>query len=370
MKQLKNTIEGYRAYALVNDQLHWLDHLCPLCHFLNIPILVSDEAAHHHIQKNYFDVTSHFVSLKSLNLEFISQNIDIIISSSQSSILDMSALIKGVYNKELRYIYLPHGNSDKGFSTSYTDYLIEQDLSFYYGDQMLDNLKERGVFQTLQGVIRTGNFRKAYFEKYKQPYEDLAKENVFSQFEKQQTTILYAPTWNDPENLSSFYETCLPLLNNLPDHFNLIIKPHPNLEKEDPAKVFLLTCPFEDKKNVAVVNDYFAIYSLLDKTDIYLGDFSSIGYDALSFDIPLFFINTSGRENKCDKGLYLYNSGISIPQNFHDKIFDFIDSHLEENISFYKEKRKDTYCYSFGADIPAPTLKKDLLHILSKSTVT
>lgn len=350
-----------KAFCFAKDHLHWLDHLCPLAHFLDLPIFVNDKTFEAHIQNFYPQTTPIFVPLRDFTMNFIEKNVDVLISSSQSSLFELTYFTKNLYNKNIRYIYLPHGNSDKGFSSHYIDYLKNQDMSFYYGDHMLDHLKKRKILPTLNNVIRTGNFRWKYFEKFKKFYEDKADKHVYSFFKKKQKTILYAPTWNDFENLGSFYEIAEPLLKNLPKHYNVIIKLHPFLEDLDPAKIYQLIYPFEKLSNVIVLKNYHCIYSILSKTDIYLGDFSSIGYDALSFDIPLFFLNTIQKIYPNNKNFYLYQCGIQIPENAHTKIFDFIDDNYTNNKYNFQEKRKKAFHYCFGKKISQKKLQQDFL---------
>lgn len=365
MTILPPTLESFRVYAIIDDQIHWLDHLCPLCHSLNIPLLVSHQNTYDYIKTHYFDVKTHFIPHKQLSLDFLSENVDALISSSQSTIQELSHLIKKLYQKELTYIYLPHGHSDKGFSPSYNHYLRKGHSSFYYGRKMLEDLKEQSIHSSSINFIRTGNYRKTYHEKYQPFFQQLAYNKIFSKFAKEQTTLLYAPTWNDTENLGSFYDICNPLLKNLPSYYNLIIKPHPYIEKQDPARAYLAYCQFEENPNVVVTNEFFNIYPLLEKIDVYLGDFSSIGYDSLAFDIPLFFTNTSGRNKKSDKGLQLYKAGITIPQSAFNHIFEFIENHLEENIHCYKNSRQKIYNHCFGETLSSGVIKQSLINILN-----
>ena len=44
--------------------------------------------------------------------------------------------------------------------------------------------------------------------------------------------------------------------------------------------------------HVYFLKDFPLIYPLLKQIDLYLGDYSSIGYDFLYFDRPLFFLET------------------------------------------------------------------------------
>ena len=328
--------------CIEEEDIHLLDHLCPLAFFLQASIITSSALIKKTIEDLYPNVTVLKFTSSNEILNYLIKHIDVIIMSRQTSLFELSQTLKTFSNKAFRYIYLPHGQSDKGFSDQYIDYLEGQDLSFCYGKLMENQLAQRGVLQNLNGVIKTGNFRLAYYRAFEGFYK-LLIEKKLSFFKKKQTTILYAPTWNDLENLSSFEHIAKNLSKNLPPHFNLIIKLHPYLEKEDPVKICLLTNYFFDKPNVLLLEECHTIYPLLDQIDIYLGDFSSIGYDALSFDIPLFFINAS----KHQESFPLFEAGLTIPAKNFDNVFRFIETNLERSKIELRGLRRKLYFQTF-----------------------
>ncbi len=323
------------------DDIHLLDHLCPLSYFLKIPLITSNALIEKVVNDFYPEVV--VIKLNSANelLDYILKHIDVVIMTRQSSLFELNRILKAFSNKTIRYIYLPHGQSDKGFSDQYIDYLKGMDLSFCYGNLMEHQLKSREILQTLNGIIKTGNFRLAYFRVFKDFYKPVI-QNILSPLKKEQTTILYTPTWNDLENLSSFEVMANNLSKHLPDHFNLIIKLHPFLEKENPIKTCLLTHLFSKNENALLLENCHTIYPLLDHIDVYLGDFSSIGYDALSFDLPLFFFNTSNHL----KSFPLFKAGMTIPKS--NDTFQFIEENLESNRSRMRTLRKKLYDQAFG----------------------
>src|SRR5438105_1920604 len=59
----------------------------------------------------------------------------------------------------------------------------------------------------------------------------------------------------------------------------------------DPDHYYKVMPEKTSKHNLLFITDFPLIYPLLAKTDIYLGDVSSIGYDFLFFQKPMFFFN-------------------------------------------------------------------------------
>ncbi len=106
------------------------------------------------------------------------------------------------------------------------------------------------------------------------------------------------------------------LVDRIPDHFQLILKPHPNSFVQFPSEIRALRRACQKKENLFFLDDFPPIYPLLDYSDIYLGDHSSVGYDALSFQRPMFFLNPN--DKKRGKALFLFRCGRKMDlQNCH-----------------------------------------------------
>jgi CDP-glycerol glycerophosphotransferase (TagB/SpsB family) len=225
---------------------------------------------------------------------------------------------------------------------------------------MIDFLKEKESFDSLKTCVQTGNFRRMFFEKEKTFYRALATKEIFSYFENKGTTVLYAPTWQDYENSSSFFDAAPILIDNLPSHFNLIVKLHPNAVIQDTHRIEQLIWKYEDRTNVLFLIDFPPIYPLLECVDIYIGDMSSIGYDFLSFNRPMFFLNQNRRDPKEDPGLYLYRCGVEIRPEQYADIYKIIDIHLPTDHLVFSEIRKEVYDYTFASGKTWEGLKEEI----------
>ena len=183
---------------------------------------------------------------------------------------------------------------------------------------------------------------------------------MFSKFDKKQPTILYAPTWQDMESSSSLFDVGLPIIDQLPDHYNLIVKLHPWLQHHQAGHVHLIQEKYQEKHNITVLSLFPLVLPLLKRTDIYLGDFSSIGYDFLYFNRPMFFFDPSQRERSREEATELHACGTVIPENAYQNIYSFLEKDLELQDQ-YKETRKKLYHYTFGEDRDLDELREEII---------
>jgi CDP-glycerol glycerophosphotransferase (TagB/SpsB family) len=151
-------------------------------------------------------------------------------------------------------------------------------------------------------------------------------------------TILYAPTWQDSENSTSFFQVAETLIQQLPSDVLFLIKLHPNLEKD--IRILQFVLQNESHPNIRFLSGFTPVYPILERADLYLGDMSSVGYDFLSFNRPMFFFNPTSRDPS-DPGLYLHQCGQTL---LPDQIFNF----LAQDQSYLTQVRQETYAYTFG----------------------
>jgi CDP-glycerol glycerophosphotransferase (TagB/SpsB family) len=149
------------------------------------------------------------------------------------------------------------------------------------------------MFRELQIPARsifTGNYRLFYYFRNKAFYDAIAEKEVFSHLQAGATTVLYAPTWKDSDEATTFFSAMPAILEGLPKSWNLIVKGHPLLETNNPERYYHIAALAEKRPNTIVLSEFPLIYPLLARVDLYLGDYSSVGYDMLAFEKPMFFI--------------------------------------------------------------------------------
>ncbi len=319
---------------------HHLDHLGPLAAFLKIPLIVTEAEIKELAEKYYPDLLVRLIDHQALAFTVVREFETIFSTLPRPLFTEIFFFAEKLLNKELRTIWVPHGNSDKGHSSYFMEALQEESYSFVYGKKMVDFLKRKQAFNQLKRCIEIGNFRRKYAEKHREFYQEVVESEIFSKIHRQNRTILFAPTWEDAENSSSFSQI-EKLIHQLPEDFNLIIKPHPNLKWQKPE----LISQIKNRENLLVLENFPAIYPLLERIDIYLGDLSSVGYDFLAFNRPMFFFNPNKRDPKQDEGLYLFRCGVELSAQGNP--FEVI---REKSVgdSAFTSIRKAVYDYTFG----------------------
>ncbi|MBS0615189.1 MAG: CDP-glycerol glycerophosphotransferase family protein [Verrucomicrobia bacterium] len=303
------------AGLLLGPLEHYLDHIAPLCALRGMPLLVTDHEVERLSIAFYPDIET-----RCLTPDQIVSAFDTLYVCTPRLLFEQDFFIpQKLLGKTLKTIWVPHGNSDKGYASHHMEALKDEKATLVYGDRMIDFLKLKDVFSHLK-VEHVGNYRYAYWEKHRAFYASLLPSLPGRK-------VLYAPTWNDAEKSSSYFDL-LPHLTYHPD-FSIILRPHPNLplpEEPLPPNIYLCT-------------HFPPVYPWIDLCDIYLGDMSSIGYDFLKTQKPMFFLNQNRRTH-----LPLFRCGTVINPSDYPRIYDILSA--ADNQPFYSIQR-ETYEHTF-----------------------
>ena len=73
-----------------------------------------------------------------------------------------------------------------------------------------------------------------------------------------------------------------------------------------------------------VLIEFPYIYPLLEFCDIYLGDCSSVGYDFLHLNRPMYFLNPHNRDSN-HNSCFLHQYGVVIPKRDWAKVFHYFE---------------------------------------------
>ncbi len=340
---IKSRIAGF----IHGECEHYLDHLAPLCALLEAPLAVSDEKIAQ-LARTYYPMVEVLLYDPNAIAFSINEKFDTVLTTLPRALFDeIFFLAEKLLGKRLETIWCPHGNSDKGHASPFMEALSQEVRAFVYGQKMVDLLVKKGAYAQLKNVLHIGNFRRKFAQKHRAFYQALVEKQVFSTLDQRNRTILFAPTWDDAEKSSSFFVASSKLIAQLPKGFNLIIKPHPNLKWQGEGKELLEA--YATKPNLCILWDFPPIYPLLEMVDIYLGDMSSIGYDFLTFNRPMFFLNQNMRDASTDQGLYLFRCGTEIQPHQYDDIYAVIEKELQDDQKF-STLRKEVYQYCFSED--------------------
>jgi CDP-glycerol glycerophosphotransferase (TagB/SpsB family) len=342
-------------------QIHYIDHLAVVCILMGIPLLFLDDLDYTCGQKYYPGLKSIKLDYQEFSPEFLIQNYDVCFFSDlwdRQTFHEKFSILEKKYQKILRHVHVPHGFSDKAF---YIQKCINEDIVLVYGQNMIDMLKETGVYEYLPYPVMSGNYRYAYFKEHRAFYDKIVQEEVLSKFDQKRPLILYAPTWLDVEESTTFFDSYQHILGTLPSSYNLIVKLHPRLELDDTGKYYHIVGKYEKKPNILFLKDFPLVYPLLAHTDIYLGDMSSVGYDFLPFNRPMFFLNKNQRNSKTDRGLFLFRCGVEVlPPHFKD-LYTFMEKHLEGDGERLGKIRQEVYDYTFLPDRPFKEIRADII---------
>ncbi len=327
---------------------------------MDIPLLFLDEKDSELGKKYYPGLQIATQDYASFNPEYFIQQYDVLFLSDlwdRHTFHQKFAPLEKKYNKVLRHVHVPHGYSDKAF---YLKKCANEDITLIYGQNMLDMLKENKVWDQVHEFVLTGNYRYTFFKQHAAFYRQLVQQEILSQFDQPRPVILYAPTWMDLEESSTFFTADEAVLGKLPSYYNLIVKLHPRLELDDPAAYHRIMGKYEHKKNILFLTDFPLVYPLLDCATLYIGDMSSIGYDFLAFDKPLFFLNQQKRDSRTDRGLYLFRCGLSVLPHHYIHLYELLAENLEKDLEEYSAIRQEVYTYTFGKERSFATIKADI----------
>jgi hypothetical protein len=320
-----------RCAALNTEpECHLLDHIAPLADLMQMPLIVTDHRNYELASHYYPQVELRYMPDLNFQLDLIAEQFDMLFECKYW-VPHLKSLFRDLYNKDMKLVFCPHGQSDKGFQAPLLAPYATQDRVLVYGDLLIEMLKKLDIWPEISNCTIIGNYRLQFYQKHQFFYDQLIAKEV--PLNKSKKTLLYAPTWKDADSSTSFFNCASALFAQLPEDWNLIVKLHPLLEKRNPAYFYSIAAVAEKRENLFLIHELPPVYPLLSIADIYLGDFSSVGYDFLFFQRPLYFFPTEhpGR-------LYSCGQMLDMEKNIYSQLKT---SHL-----FHKQQQ-DLYRFAF-----------------------
>lgn len=358
------------AGLVYGTDAHHLDHIAPLCCIMKMPLVLTENNIAAAAKKFYPALNVLHIDYLEV-AEYIALHFDVIFCSLPRDLFDeIFFLAQKLLQKKVHTFWCPHGNSDKGNTIIYMEALKKEEAALVYGKQMIEFIKRKGSFDQLKAHVISNNYRYAFYLEHKSFYDQLIQDELLDRLPQGKQTILYAPTWRDYEQSSSFFDAFPHLAENLPPHVNLIIKLHPNLLLQHGMELDLIFEKYQSHPRLFFVNDFPPVYPLLNKADVYLGDMSSIGYDFLAFNRPMFFLNQNGRDQTQDIGLYLFRCGVEITKDRYASIYSIIENFFNFELKNYSAIRKDVYAYAFGHPKSLSDLQREIEQSLPRLLFT
>lgn len=348
-------------------QFHLTDHLAPMSVIMGMPLIFLEEFDYNLGKKYYPELDAQLVDFLDFNPEYLITRYDVLFMShlwKRQDFREKYAPLEAKYKKQLRVVHCPHGYSDKTF------YLCEcasEDITLVYGQQMLDVMKQEGTYQNLHGYVMSGNYRYTYYKQHRAFFDTLFQNEVLSHFAKKKPIILYAPTWQDSDNSTSYFLCVEKLLDELPDDYNMIVKLHPCLELNDTGEFYRIIGKYEKKGNVFFLKDFPLVFPVLAHADLFIGDMSAVGYDFLAFNKPMFFLNMNQR-NSTSKP-YLYRCGTEIQPQQLAQVYFIIAQELPRDQEKFGKIRQETFKYTFGEERSFSDIKRDIIKCYHETQV-
>lgn len=348
-------------------RISFMDHIVPLCQIMGIPVLCTDPWISELIKLFYPPMELVYDEAEEYCLDHILKNYDTLfyVDLYREPFRGFQ-FSEHIYRGNARSVCGLHGNSDKKRNLFWAEKYADEDVILLYGQHMVDFLQEKGIWDRIPHPVITGNFRFEFYLQHKEFFDQKIAPFLFPQ--KVRKTILYAPTWTSPNfksdwrvDYSSFFHVYPLVLDQIPEEYQILVKLHPRLVTLFPSEVEEIKNQYADSDQILFLNEIPLIYPLLEKVDIYLGDYSSVGYDFLTFNRPMFFFNESSRDPAEDKGVHLYQCGRPILPADFQRLYDILKEGQEE----LKKSREETYNYAFGNKKPLPLLKKDIEEALA-----
>lgn len=346
-----------KAAAISTGPDTHLDHLAFLCALLKMPLIISDANIYGTAKEFYPQVSLAYHDYLQLSADFLAR-FDTIFECGKFWTLELSPIFELFYQKKMRFICCPHGNSDKGSALNLQHIPLEFDVMLTYGDHMHQLITKTGTLNDQCALICMGDLRYQFYLKHRSHFDRLASNKIFQRFSNKKPYVLYAPTWNSEESPSSFLHVSESIIKQLSSDYHLIIKLHPLLEEHEPGLTWHFIGKYEDHPDILILREFPAIFPILEKIDLYLGDFSSIGYDFLRYNRPMFFIAPQS------KATLLHQCGVLLTQNDIDQLKVRIkDPQIECEI-----RRKELNALAFSSIITEEKFADALLQELKKKS--
>ncbi len=327
-----------------NSHAHYTDHLAAVAVLMGIPLLFTEEDPCADALRCYPGLKAELHDWSQLNPKYFADRYRVFFISEMWNSTQLNARFSAGDNR-YRVVHCPHGFSDKGY---WFQECLDQDVTLVYGQNMLDLIRTRNASKEMNSYVLSGNLRYDYYLQNKAYCDQLVVKDVLERFARKQPLIIYAPTWSDREQSTSFYEAADVICANLPEDYNLLVKLHPNLELDSGiAAVYALMGKYQHRPNILFMQHFTPIYPLLSACDIYLGDRSAVGYDFLAFNRPMYFLNTRRRDSSSDRGVYIFRCGVEILPQDYEKLFQIIEKTLPDDTTRFGAIRQQVYEYSF-----------------------
>jgi teichoic acid glycerol-phosphate primase len=336
---------------LPNHRPSYIDHIVPLCALLKAPLFVTSPMIQQLVEIFYPEIEVLYADPTDKLLDPYLEPYDFFLYVDLFRLGTGSFWFADYFSKlKRRSLCALHGNSEKAWEIFRFERFFDEQQVLIYGESWKEHLRKIGVWDRLNAPLIGGNYRLEYYLENRDFFQRKVEQSLPHLNGKK--VLLYAPTWtseNQKTELSKDYSPFLDVLPKLmgvlPKEWHLCVKIHPHFNFLYPEKVEALK--EQESEQVSFLTDFPLIYPLLEKVDVYLGDYSSVGYDFLYFNRPLFFL-CEQREG------HLFECGTPIDPKKPEKVFEKL-----QETDLLGKKREAVYEMAFGKKGPSLESLKD-----------
>lgn len=296
----------------IADSFHYLPTILPLIRTTGGSIITFKKKLSKYIgsgKKNF--TVLYYKNYKYLIEDFNNLSIDTLIHPSFS--INYFRKIDG-----LKHVQIFHGTSDKPFN--YHKSLRNYDLITVPGPRMKEEIieKELSVPDRIAviGYPKIDSFLHSDFDRMAFGHKigiDTSKK-----------TVLFSPTWVDPNKYSSFPGYVIQILRSL-RNYNVIVKPHVDILRQRPWEI--LKAYIIKGKNCFIFPRSIDILPFMAVSDLMITDISSVSHEYLPFDKPIVFISPKPKDKIPKEHRWIWRCG-DVIENKCD-ILDVVKKNLD-----------------------------------------
>jgi hypothetical protein len=342
-------MQGRKACAL-GWTPHYVEHLAYLCRLLDMPMIVGDERSlaaardwyppHLELLVRETALAEALSGTQPLMREYlgrlVADGFDVFF---YSHVLMREIVEQIVGDGDRRIVHCPHGFSEK--RQEWAGHVVNNDAALLYGQFALDQLADLGVLDRLGAHCLIGAARYHYYIEHREFFDSAVEARLLGGLGSGRRRILYVPTWTDAIGSSSLPAAFEVLIRELPGDSDLIVKLHPHAEnplfREKTDTIVRLA---DRRPNVLLVRDNPLTYPLIAAADAVITDMSSIGYDCLIFDCPVYFFNQNQGKDQVDPaGSRLFRCGTVLGPEQYGQVYRLIDARREDDRAFHDQRK-------------------------------
>jgi CDP-glycerol glycerophosphotransferase (TagB/SpsB family) len=312
------------AYYM-SDSLHYLPTILPLLKETGGILLTLNKktAAYIGTSEEYRDTeVRYFKKIEFLKNYVAECRIDILVQPS----FTIRHFIK---IRNLKHVQIFHGTSDKPFN--FHKSLGKYDLITVPGHKMKEDIVKTGYAPAEKvfpiGYAKVDSFLHSNFDG-----KGFQKEIGI---DPGKATVLYTPTWADPDCYSSFSKFLGKILKDLKP-YNVIIKPHSNILRYRPWLIFKAS--ILKGKNVFLFPNTPDVLPFMAISNLMITDISSVSHEYLPFDKPMVFLSPKAIDSIPEEHRWIWRCG-DVIEDKRD-VYSVVKENLE-NSEKYKKERDD-----------------------------